>query len=164
MPRTSRSWSQRVFIWQKVRDSNPCAGFPTIIFPGCALKPLMQPSIKPYWNTLSTSGVFSSRWLGMLRYRVRVSRSNAYSNQWWEYFNMAESRGVEPHPISENPVFKAGRRTNPAALLSKFLHTAIGTLTPDLLRMTAVASSSLLTFRLITPINSWHPPKDSNPD
>ncbi len=32
---------------------------------------------------------------------------------------MAESRGVEPHPISENPVFKAGRRTNAAALLSK---------------------------------------------
>ena len=31
---------------------------------------------------------------------------------------MAESRGVEPHPISQNPVFKAGRRTNPAALLS----------------------------------------------
>jgi len=31
---------------------------------------------------------------------------------------LAESRGVEPHPISENPVFKAGRRTNPAALLS----------------------------------------------
>jgi hypothetical protein len=34
---------------------------------------------------------------------------------------LAESRGVEPHPISENPVFKAGRRTNPAALLSVFL-------------------------------------------
>ena len=33
---------------------------------------------------------------------------------------LAESRGVEPHPISENPVFKAGRRTNPAALLSMF--------------------------------------------
>ncbi len=33
--------------------------------------------------------------------------------------NLAESRGVEPHPISENPVFKAGRRTNAAALLSK---------------------------------------------
>ena len=32
--------------------------------------------------------------------------------------NLAESRGVEPHPISENPVFKAGRRTIPAALLS----------------------------------------------
>ena len=31
---------------------------------------------------------------------------------------MAEDRGVEPHPISENPVFKAGRRTNPAALSS----------------------------------------------
>ena len=31
---------------------------------------------------------------------------------------LAESRGVEPHPISENPVFKAGRRTNAAALLS----------------------------------------------
>jgi len=31
---------------------------------------------------------------------------------------MAESRGVEPHPISENPVFKAGRRTNAPALLS----------------------------------------------
>jgi len=28
---------------------------------------------------------------------------------------MAEDGGVEPHPISENPVFKAGRRTNPAA-------------------------------------------------
>ena len=31
---------------------------------------------------------------------------------------MAESRGVEPHPISENPVFKAGRSTITAALLS----------------------------------------------
>ena len=31
---------------------------------------------------------------------------------------MAESRGVEPHPISENLVFKASRRTIPAALLS----------------------------------------------
>ena len=30
----------------------------------------------------------------------------------------AESRGVEPHPISENLVFKASRRTIPAALLS----------------------------------------------
>jgi len=28
---------------------------------------------------------------------------------------LAESRGVEPHPISENPVFKAGRSTNTAA-------------------------------------------------
>ena len=32
--------------------------------------------------------------------------------------NLAESRGVEPHPISENLVFKASRRTIPAALLS----------------------------------------------
>ncbi len=31
---------------------------------------------------------------------------------------LAESRGVEPHPISENLVFKASRRTIPAALLS----------------------------------------------
>ena len=31
---------------------------------------------------------------------------------------LADSRGVEPHPISENRVFKARRRTNPAALLS----------------------------------------------
>ena len=31
---------------------------------------------------------------------------------------MAEGRGVEPHPISENLVFKASRRTIPAALLS----------------------------------------------
>lgn len=38
----------------------------------------------------------------------------------WLY--MAESRGVEPHPISENLVFKASRRTNPAALLSKGTH------------------------------------------
>ena len=37
---------------------------------------------------------------------------------WNLSINLAESRGVEPHPISENPVFKAGRRTNPAALLS----------------------------------------------
>ena len=33
---------------------------------------------------------------------------------------MAESRGVEPHPLSENPVFKAGRGTNSPALLSMF--------------------------------------------
>ena len=32
---------------------------------------------------------------------------------------MAEARGVEPHPISRNLVFKASRRTNPAALTSK---------------------------------------------
>ncbi len=31
---------------------------------------------------------------------------------------LAESRGVEPHPISENLVFKASRRTNAPALLS----------------------------------------------
>ena len=37
----------------------------------------------------------------------------------YAYFKFCEeSRGVEPHPISENPVFKAGRRTIPAALLS----------------------------------------------
>jgi len=28
---------------------------------------------------------------------------------------LAEDGGVEPHPISENPVFKAGRSTNTAA-------------------------------------------------
>jgi len=28
---------------------------------------------------------------------------------------LAEDGGVEPHPISENPVFKAGRRTNAPA-------------------------------------------------
>jgi hypothetical protein len=28
---------------------------------------------------------------------------------------LAEDGGVEPHPISENLVFKASRRTNPAA-------------------------------------------------
>ena len=32
-----------------------------------------------------------------------------------EAHNMAEDGGVEPHPISENPVFKAGRSTNTAA-------------------------------------------------
>ena len=31
---------------------------------------------------------------------------------------LAEVRGVEPHPISENLVFKASRRTIPAALTS----------------------------------------------
>ena len=31
------------------------------------------------------------------------------------YKSLAEDGGVEPHPISENPVFKAGRRTIPAA-------------------------------------------------
>ena len=36
---------------------------------------------------------------------------------------MAEGRGVEPHPISENLVFKASRRTNPAALPSNILGT-----------------------------------------
>ena len=33
-------------------------------------------------------------------------------------YMLAESRGVEPHPCQENRVFKARRRTNPAALLS----------------------------------------------
>ena len=32
---------------------------------------------------------------------------------------MAGGRGVEPHPVSENLVFKASRRTNPAALPPK---------------------------------------------
>ncbi len=35
----------------------------------------------------------------------------------WLY--MAGGRGVEPHPVSENLVFKASRRTNPAALPPK---------------------------------------------
>ena len=39
---------------------------------------------------------------------------------------MAEGRGVEPHPISENLVFKASRRTNPAALPSIFLAGTLG--------------------------------------
>ena len=39
---------------------------------------------------------------------------------------LAESRGVEPHPISENLVFKASRRTIPAALLSVVLVPAEG--------------------------------------
>ena len=39
---------------------------------------------------------------------------------------MAEDGGVEPHPISENPVFKAGRRTNPAASSSIFLAGTLG--------------------------------------
>ncbi len=34
---------------------------------------------------------------------------------------MAEDGGVEPHPISENLVFKASRRTNPAASSSFIL-------------------------------------------
>ena len=38
----------------------------------------------------------------------------------WLY--MAVSRGVEPHPVSENLVFKASRRTNPAALLPTFCY------------------------------------------
>ena len=33
-------------------------------------------------------------------------------------YKLAEDRGVEPHPISENLVFKASRRTIPAALSS----------------------------------------------
>ena len=33
---------------------------------------------------------------------------------------MAEDGGVEPHPISENLVFKASRRTIPAASSSVF--------------------------------------------
>ena len=37
---------------------------------------------------------------------------------WNNEAHLAESRGVEPHPISENPVFKAGRSTITAALLS----------------------------------------------
>ena len=38
---------------------------------------------------------------------------------------MAEDGGVEPHPISENLVFKASRRTIPPALSSKL---TLGTL------------------------------------
>ena len=34
---------------------------------------------------------------------------------------MAEDGGVEPHPISENLVFKASRGTNPTALLSNLV-------------------------------------------
>lgn len=45
-------------------------------------------------------------------------KSDVYSNSTKEPFKLAVSRGIEPHPISENPVFKAGRRTIPAALLT----------------------------------------------
>lgn len=40
--------------------------------------------------------------------------------------NLAESRGVEPHPRKQDRVFKARRRTNPAALLSVFLVRVVG--------------------------------------
>jgi len=39
---------------------------------------------------------------------------------------LAESGGVEPHPISGNPVFKAGRRTNAPASLSYYLAYPLG--------------------------------------
>jgi len=42
---------------------------------------------------------------------------------------MAGGRGVEPHPVSENLVFKASRRTNPAALLSVYFYTFTVTFT-----------------------------------
>jgi hypothetical protein len=47
---------------------------------------------------------------------------------------MAEDGGVEPHPISQNPVFKAGRSTNTAASSSI-------TLVPD-------SGNDPLTYRL----------------
>jgi len=44
-----------------------------------------------------------------------------FPNTWVKVLLVVESRGIEPHPISENLVFKASRRTNPAALLSKLV-------------------------------------------
>ena len=41
------------------------------------------------------------------------------------HWHLAESGGVEPHPISENPVFKAGRRTNAPASLSYYLASRV---------------------------------------
>ena len=35
---------------------------------------------------------------------------------------MAESRGVEPHPRQENPVFKTGRRPTPLHYFPKVVH------------------------------------------
>ena len=53
-------------------------------------------------------------------------QSAALPDELPRHYHLAESRGVEPHPISENPVFKAGRRTNPAALLSIIFGTSGG--------------------------------------
>jgi len=68
---------------------------------------------------------------------------------------MAEDRGVEPHPISQNPVFKAGRRTNPAALSSI-------TLVPnsEFESLTYRLSSKCSTAELIG--NIWYQELDSN--
>lgn len=49
----------------------------------------------------------------------RPTRSSKLSERLTVGICMAGSRGVEPHPVSENLVFKASRRTNPAALLPK---------------------------------------------
>ena len=83
----------------------------------------------PWWNRttiLSFEDSNSIRWTNDAKLGtswqirtadlLRVKETFYHWNN--EAHNMAESRGVEPHPISQNPVFKASRRTNPAALLS----------------------------------------------
>ena len=70
---------------------------------------------------------------------------------------MAEDRGVEPHPISQNPVFKAGRRTNPAALSSITLVPNSGN-DPLTYRLSSDCSTSELIGNNLVPRDGIEPP------
>ena len=63
---------------------------------------------------------------------------------------MAEDRGVEPHPISENLVFKASRGTNPTASSSKKVVGIVG------FEPTTSWSQTRRTTRLCYTPNVWY--------
>ena len=63
---------------------------------------------------------------------------------------LAESRGVEPHPISENLVFKASRGTNPTASSSKKVVGIVG------FEPTTSWSQTRRTTRLCYTPNVWY--------
>ena len=65
---------------------------------------------------------------------------------------MAEDGGVEPHPISQNPVFKAGRSTNTAASSSVTLVPDSGN-DPLAYRLSSDCSTSeLIGNNLVLPV------------
>lgn len=74
---------------------------------------------------------------------------------------MAESGGVEPHPITENPVFKAGRSTITAASLSIFGGRG-GTRTHNPLRASDfksdVNTNSTTRPNCLVPLEGFEPP------
>jgi hypothetical protein len=70
---------------------------------------------------------------------------------------MAEDGGVEPHPISQNPVFKAGRSTNTAASSSVTLVPNSGN-DPLTYRLSSDCSTSELIGNNLVPRDGIEPP------